>query len=94
MRRDLIGRGASRTFRLNTNYRSPAEVMDWPPCHRSCLPGRRTCRPRFAAPACILGCWTFVDELAETLVASIRQVADEAEGSIAVIGGFTAAVAA
>ncbi len=85
--RDLIGRGASRTFRLNTNYRSPAEVMDlaaqvitavYPDADVPTSVRRTGVHPRLLE--------TSVDELAETLVASIRQVADEVEGSIAVIG--------
>ncbi|GAA2181926.1 AAA family ATPase [Brooklawnia cerclae] len=84
--RDLIGKGQSRTFRLSTNYRSPAEVMDLAGrVIRSVLPDadlpaavRRTgVQPRLLSSR--------PDRLGEQLGRIVRQLSDEVEGSIAVV---------
>ncbi len=84
--RELVGRGASRTFRLSTNYRSPAEVME--------LAGRvisavypeadlpRAIRHTGVAPQLLT---TTPDGLPDSLAAILTHLAAEVEGTIAVI---------
>lgn len=83
--RDLIGRGASRTFRLSTNYRSPAEVMElagqvistvYPEADVPTSVRRTGVRPRLLSTTGPLG---------EPLARIIIQLAAEVEGSIAII---------
>ncbi len=84
--RDLIGRGASRTFRLSTNYRSPAEIMD--------LAGRviTSVYPDADVPTSVrqtgvrpLLLSVPTHPLGEPLGRVITQLADEVDGSIAVV---------
>ncbi|NLA29248.1 MAG: AAA family ATPase [Propionibacterium sp.] len=84
--RNLIGRGPSRTFRLSTNYRSPAEIMDlagqvittfYPDADVPTSVRQTGVQPLLlTAPA-----RGFSDDLARI----IAQLAGELEGSIAVI---------
>lgn len=84
--RDLIGRGASRTFRLSTNYRSPAEVMElagrvitaaYPDADLPSAVRRTNVPPKLLS--------TTPDRLGEALTRIITQLAGEVEGSIAVV---------
>lgn len=84
--RDLIGRGASRTFRLSTNYRSPAEIMD--------LAGRviTSVYPDADVPASVRRTGVQPELLAlpdaprgERLGRVLTRLAAEVDGSIAVI---------
>ncbi len=84
--RDLIGRGPSRTYRLSTNYRSPAEVMElagevitqvYPDAD---LP--RAVRRTGVAPRLLT---SPPDRLDESLTRVLSQLGGEVEGTIAVI---------
>lgn len=83
---DLIGRAPHRTFRMSTNYRSPAEVFD--------LAGRviQAAYPDADLPRAVRSVGvnpTFAasddDTLPSTLVRAIRDQAVEVEGTIGVI---------
>lgn len=84
--RDLIGKGQSRAFRLSTNYRSPAEVMDLAgQVIHSILPDAdlpEAVRRTGVAPRLLSG---RQDRLGEQLGRIVRQLSDEVEGSIAVV---------
>ena len=84
--RDLIGRGASRYFKLSTNYRSPAEVMElagevitavYPDAD---LP--RAVRHTGVAPRLLT---SSPERLGESLARALGQLGAEVEGTIAVI---------
>ena len=84
--RDLIGRGVSRTFKLTTNYRSPAEVME--------LAGEviTAVYPDADLPTAIRHTGTAPrlltsppDRLGEALAKILSQLSTEVEGTIAVI---------
>ena len=84
--RDLVGRGQYRTFKLSTNYRSPAEVMNLAgqvitaihPDADLPVPVRRT----GIAPRLLTGS---SDRLAAQLARILARLAGEVDGSIAVI---------
>lgn len=84
--RELIGRGASRTFKLSTNYRSPAEVMElagqvissvYPDAD---LP--QAVRHTGASPKLLA---TTPEGLAAKLTTVLSELGGEVEGTIAVI---------
>lgn len=84
--RDLIGRGASRTFKLSTNYRSPAEVMElagevitavYPDADLPRAVRRTGVAPRLLTSA--------PERLGESLARALGQLGAEVEGTIAVI---------
>ncbi|WIY81665.1 AAA family ATPase [Propionimicrobium sp. PCR01-08-3] len=84
--RDLIGRGSSRTFRLSTNYRSPAEIMDlagkvitsfYPDADVPTSVRQTGVDPRLlSVPA---------DRLPESLGRVVTELGRQVEGSIAII---------
>ena len=84
--RDLVGRGQYRTFKLSTNYRSPAEVMELAGAVISAvhpdadLP--TSVRTTGVAPKLLTG---RPDRLPEQLVRIVTGLGDEVEGTIAVI---------
>ena len=84
--RDLVGRGEMRTFRLTTNYRSPAEIME--------LAGAVVLRdyPDADVPTSVrttglapLLATTTPTDLPAALQSHLTTLADQVEGTIAVI---------